>query len=326
VAQLRMIANHTSANPARLPLYLGCPVWAYAGWRGTVFAPGTKSADFLARYSSVFNTVEGNSSFYALPGAGQIMNWKAAVNAHFRFCFKVPRRITHDLMLQQCHAEVAEFQHRIAPLAANLGPLLLQLGPNFAPAHLPILDRFLTEFGKQYPLCVEVRHPLFYFGSHQTPANVADYTATLAAESALDALLAEHQVHRCHFDTACVHRAAMLDETTLESQRRKPKLPRRTSIVGARAMFRVVGQNALADTDAEVAYYAPFLTQQLRTTPTELFVFLHTPDDLYAPAMAQKLYRAMRALSSELPESTLCAIDFDTRADAIAKTSQLSLF
>jgi uncharacterized protein YecE (DUF72 family) len=258
VAQLTM--NATSKMDR---FFLGCPAWAYPRWRGSVFDRNTKSADFLARYSEIFNAVEGNSSFYALPSAAQIANWRAAVSDQFRFCFKFPRQISHDLKLQNARAQTLEFLQRLSPLGACMGPLLLQLGPDFAPTDLPILDRFLSELGQAFQVAVEVRHPLFYFNQMQTPQNFASFTAELDGELALNELLLKHKSHRCHFDTQCVHRAASVDASTMESQRRKPKLPRRTSMVGDAGMFRIVGQNALTDVDPEIDFFAPFFCAYL---------------------------------------------------------------
>ncbi len=50
-----------------MPLYLGCPIWGLKGWVGNFFPAGAKQRDFLALYSRRLNTVEGNTTFYAIP-------------------------------------------------------------------------------------------------------------------------------------------------------------------------------------------------------------------------------------------------------------------
>jgi len=47
--------------------FLGCPIWSNKDWVGELFAPDAKQKDFLQQYASVFNTVEGNTTFYGLP-------------------------------------------------------------------------------------------------------------------------------------------------------------------------------------------------------------------------------------------------------------------
>jgi uncharacterized protein YecE (DUF72 family) len=322
VAQLGMIAS-----AANQKVYLGCPVWAHAPWRGSLFAKATKSADFLASYAQFFNAVEGNSTFYALPSTAQIANWRAAVPDSFRFCLKFPRQISHDLKLQHATRETQEFLQRIAPLGARLGPLLLQLGPSFAPVDLPILDQFLDAISRDFAVCVEVRHPLFFYNQNHTPSNFSQFEEVLPAEMALNALLARHGSHRCHFDTQCVHRSLETDASTLEAQRRKPKLPRRTQVVGTRTMLRIVGQNKLLDTEADISVWASNLCQLLvQNNAPEIYAFTHTPDDLYAPQMAQALYRAMRAQLPQLAELPLLSRQLGSDMETIMRVEQLGLF
>ena len=76
--------------------YLGCPGWGVKTWVGRLFPGGTRPTEFLERYARVFNTVEGNTTFYALPAAETVARWRDQVPDGFRFCFKFPRTITHD--------------------------------------------------------------------------------------------------------------------------------------------------------------------------------------------------------------------------------------
>ena len=123
----------TCARVAIRGYYLGCPGWGLRAWVGRLFPAGTKSTDYLARYADVFNTVEGNTTFYALPAADQVERWRAQVPASFRFCFKFPRAISHDRMLAvDCERGVAEFLARVTPLGERLGTLFVQLPPRFA--------------------------------------------------------------------------------------------------------------------------------------------------------------------------------------------------
>ena len=62
-------------SPA-LGYYLGLPAWAFPGWAGE-YSPVGGSA--LAHYARVFNTVEGNTTFYRVPDAQSVARWNAAV-------------------------------------------------------------------------------------------------------------------------------------------------------------------------------------------------------------------------------------------------------
>jgi uncharacterized protein YecE (DUF72 family) len=52
--------------------YLGSPFWSNRDWIGSFFTPSAKPKDFLSQYSSVFNSVEGNNTFYGLPKAATV--------------------------------------------------------------------------------------------------------------------------------------------------------------------------------------------------------------------------------------------------------------
>ena len=51
-------------NFADMPYRLGLPAWAFPGWKGQYW---TASPSTLANYSSIFHTVEGNTTFYGVP-------------------------------------------------------------------------------------------------------------------------------------------------------------------------------------------------------------------------------------------------------------------
>ena len=50
-----------------MSLYLGLPQWSHPSWPGQLLGLGAKPAEHLAHYATVFNSVEGNTTFYALP-------------------------------------------------------------------------------------------------------------------------------------------------------------------------------------------------------------------------------------------------------------------
>jgi uncharacterized protein YecE (DUF72 family) len=76
--------------------YIGCAVWGYKDWVGELFPPGSKNADFLRLYSQRLTTVEGNTTFYATPRVEVVQRWATETPESFRFCFKIPREISHS--------------------------------------------------------------------------------------------------------------------------------------------------------------------------------------------------------------------------------------
>ena len=119
-------------------------------------------ADALAFYGRVFDTVEVNATFHALPAESTVRGWAARTPPDFQLALKFPRTITHDLRLALPDAEplTRAFLHLAELLGHKCGPLLLQLPPSFdrAPANRRALASFLDLLPKQYAVAVELRH------------------------------------------------------------------------------------------------------------------------------------------------------------------------
>ena len=89
--------------------YLGCPVWACPAWVGKVFRAGAARREWLHAYSQCFNTVEGNSTFYAIPTVETAQRWAEETVPGFRFALKFPQAISHERQLVGCNAELQWF-------------------------------------------------------------------------------------------------------------------------------------------------------------------------------------------------------------------------
>ena len=109
-----------------LPYFLGCPSWNDAAWRGSVFPREAAAEDFLAHYCHLFNSVEGNTTFYAWPDAAKVARWAQTLPADFRFCAKLPKEISHEGDLRDNLASARRFLALMAPLGERLQPLWLQ--------------------------------------------------------------------------------------------------------------------------------------------------------------------------------------------------------
>ncbi len=115
-------------------LRIGCSGWDYKEWIGP-FYPGVKS-DKLRYYSTIFNTVEVNSSFYRMPKADYVKEWCARTPPDFMFTVKMPKTVTHDKWLdleQGVEKDVKEFIDVLDPMIdeGKLGCVLIQLRPKF---------------------------------------------------------------------------------------------------------------------------------------------------------------------------------------------------
>jgi len=138
---------------------LGTQGWNYPDWVGALFPPGTRPADFLRLYGRAFDTVEVDSTFYAVPPAKTVRGWAQRTPPDFVFALKLPREATHERRLRGADAVVAEFCDRARELGDKLGPILVQLGPDFGPDELPALEGFLPSLPTDLRFAVEFRQP-----------------------------------------------------------------------------------------------------------------------------------------------------------------------
>jgi uncharacterized protein YecE (DUF72 family) len=114
-------------------LRIGTQGWNYADWVGGFYPGGTKPAAFLATYARAFDVVEVDSTFYAIPAAKTVRGWAERTPPGFTFTLKVPQQITHERRLVDADDLAAEFWDAARELGDKLGPVLLQMGPDFGP-------------------------------------------------------------------------------------------------------------------------------------------------------------------------------------------------
>ena len=105
---------------------LGTSSFTADGWNGAFYPKGMKSADYLGYYSSRFDTVEVDSTFYRCPTIEAVRNWALKTPPGFIFSFKIPRTITHEKVLVECDKELEEFVGAVDVLGEKLGPMVFQ--------------------------------------------------------------------------------------------------------------------------------------------------------------------------------------------------------
>jgi uncharacterized protein YecE (DUF72 family) len=263
--------------------YLGCPVWSNRAWVGELFSTDAKAKDFLPQYASVFNTVEGNTTFYGLPKQATVARWRGEAPAGFHFCFKFPRTISHHHHLCHVQAETHEFLQRITPLLGRLGPLFLQLPPGFDGQSLALLRQYLDSLPADFDYAVEIRHHEFF--------------AKGEVEKSLNRLLHDRGVDRVIFDTRALFSAHDDSPDTREAQRKKPRLPVHAIALGTRPMVRFVGHPQLQQ---NASFLQPWLGKfaEWLGQGRKPYFFAHMPDDYWAPHLARSFHQS---LSQRLP-------------------------
>jgi len=138
-------------------IHIGTQGWSYEAWNGPFYPEGTRVQDQLRVYARAFDTVEVDATFYAVPAAETVRGWAARTPAGFHFALKLPQEITHERRLRGCADLATIFFDRARELGPKLGPVLMQLGPDFGPAELPGLIEFLPLVPRDVRLAVEFR-------------------------------------------------------------------------------------------------------------------------------------------------------------------------
>lgn len=269
-------------------LHLGLPMWANADWRGSLYARHTPADAFLADYTRVFSCVEGNTTFYSgAPREATVAAWARQAPADFRFCFKLPARLTHDRRLVGVGHELAEFLTRLAPLHDRLGPVMIQLPRDFGYAELSRLAAVLENWPENIPCAVEVRASEFFRKGH--------------AEQQLNRLLITCGVDRVMLDVrALFSTPAGNDMRLTKAQGEKPKRPLHVLSTADRPIIRFIGH---LDTAINERYFAAWI-ERLKLWIKQgksPFLFAHTPDNRQAPELARRLYSRV-AETHRLPE------------------------
>lgn len=138
-----------------LKIAVGCAKWNKQDLKN-FYPKGVK--DELAYYSSQFNSIELNATFYQAYGPEQFEKWKEKTPAGFKFFPKIPQTISHLKRLNDVKIITEEFCNAAAHLEEKLGMVFLQLHDNFKPKDVDRLEKFVREFPKGIPLAVELRN------------------------------------------------------------------------------------------------------------------------------------------------------------------------
>ena len=268
--------------------YLGCAVWSYKGWVGKLYPPKTKSPDFLHLYSQCFNTVEGNTTFYAVPSAEKVQRWVEQTVPGFRFCPKFPQAVTHQGLLQPFIPPALDFIARMKGLGDRLGVIFVQLPPSYSPAYLKDLTEFLQGCQNTgISLAVEVRHPDWF----QEPN-----------ASQLNQILTELGIGRVILDTRPIYNSP--DDPQVNSPRKKPQLPLTTVVTADFTLVRFISHPQQQYNESFLSEWVSQIDKWLTLGKT-IYFFVHCPLEENSPNTAYYLHKLLeqRGIAvSELPK------------------------
>ncbi|MBU1880994.1 DUF72 domain-containing protein [bacterium] len=188
------MSNNTASS-----IRYGTSSFSSNDWVGPFYPQGTQPVDFLKVYAEHFDTVEIDTTYYAIPSKSTVEGWAGKVPDHFTFAAKFPRSIVHggqdakpnpDLILQspKTYELRDKFLETMALLGNKLGPLLIQFPyfPKEVFSHYRTffdrLDQFLSDLPKEFRYAVELRNNYWMkpfaaelLRSHNTALVLSDY-------------------------------------------------------------------------------------------------------------------------------------------------------
>lgn len=144
-----------------MTVYIGTSGFDYPEWKGIFYPAELKRKDFLSYYSTVFNALEINSTFYNMPSMKQMLSFYERSEGRLTFSIKANRCLTHEIS-RDWKEQAKTFEKAIEVLGNYdvLGPVLFQLPPTFdySVANRKFLANLLQEF-KNFKPVVEFRNP-----------------------------------------------------------------------------------------------------------------------------------------------------------------------
>jgi len=247
---------------------IGCQGWSYPDWitapgAGYVFYPeGTRTHDMLGLYSKIFDTVEVDSTFYAIPTESTFEGWYERSEQGFLFSLKLPREITHEGRLgSRTFGACDSFFERALTLKEKLGVILIQLPPAFQAEKENA--KLLREFVKRLPDGIR------FSVEFRDPAWIVDWTFEM---------LAEHRVGICAVEGEWIPRTLLLD--ALENE---PGPPVYVRFMGERNLDRF--DRVVRPEDELIRHWF----ERLEGSGRRSFVYFSNLFEGFAPASANKL-------------------------------------
>ncbi|MES2691262.1 MAG: DUF72 domain-containing protein [Bacteroidota bacterium] len=138
--------------------HIGCSGYYYPYWKNRFYPQGLAPKDWLAYYSSIFNTVELNGTFYRTPKLSDLQKYASKTGEQFLFSVKMSRYVTHVLKLKNARQAIEDFLGLLNEgLGDKLAHVLFQLPPSFHYTE-ENLQRVLNAVPNHPGSVVEFRH------------------------------------------------------------------------------------------------------------------------------------------------------------------------
>jgi uncharacterized protein YecE (DUF72 family) len=250
-----------------LEVYVGCAKWNKKDLKN-FYPKGVK--DELAYYSTQFNCIELNATFYRLFPPATFDNWYKTVPEDFKFFPKLEKSISHLRRLKDVQEIVERNVANMSRLHEKLGMPFLQMHDNFGPKDFDRVVAFAENWTHEVPLAIEFRH--------------TDWYNDAAVSSKLYDLLETRGVANVLVDTAGRRDLMHMRLTT------------------STAFIRWVGANEPQSDRSRLDEWIGRISQWKKAGLRKLLFFVHQNDEQESPALAAHfIERLNKKIGSVLP-------------------------
>jgi len=247
--------------------YVGCAKWNKKDLKN-FYPKGVK--DELAYYSSQFNCIELNATFYRLFPPATFDNWYKMVPKNFGFFPKLEQSISHFRRLKDVKEIVEHNVANMSHLREKLGMPFLQMHDNFRPKNFERVEAFVKNWTYEVPLAMEFRH--------------TDWYNDAAQSSKLYDLLETHKITNILVDTAGRRDLMHMRLTT------------------STAFIRWVGANEPQSDRSRLDEWIERISKWKRLGLQKLIFIVHQNDEQESPALAAHfIERLNKKIGTTLP-------------------------
>jgi len=138
--------------------HIGCSGFHYKEWKDIFYPEGLAQKKWFDYYTTRFDTIESNVTFYRYPRLEFLQNWYNKSPGHFLFSVKAPRFITHYRRFVDSGQQLQLFYGTIKEgLKEKLGPVLFQLPPDLVYTEEK-MQQIIQALDSSFLNAIECRH------------------------------------------------------------------------------------------------------------------------------------------------------------------------
>ncbi|MCT4642141.1 MAG: DUF72 domain-containing protein [Bacteriovoracaceae bacterium] len=248
-------------------IYFGTPGWNQREWIGRLYPKGCKPSEFLEHYAKRFNSIELNSTHYALPSKDRIQSWVNMTPDNFRFCPKVLQKISHYGLDKE---EFNFFVDVIMQFENKLGLCFLQLPEHFSLNDFYLLEKLLIQKPKDFKLAIEFRNASFFVNN-------------LIQKQVLDKLI-KYDINTVITDVAG-------NRDVLHS-----------TIINDKVIVRFVGNQDPKTDASRLSLWQIRIDSWFKKGLKDLYFFCHQPNNIYSIDLGSDFIQSMNELGANLED------------------------